>query len=281
MPAIFDSHAHYDSQAFAEDRDQVLDRLFRSGDAGEGYPAIPVCGIVNAGSDISSSRTGIALAERYDRIWCGAGIHPEEAAAAAEEDIASLRELAGHPRVVAIGEIGLDYHYEELCPRDTQQKWFRRQLELARELQLPVIVHDREAHEDTMRLLTEFCRPQSGAGADGGTPVSGVIHCFTGSVEMAREVIKLGLYIGLGGVVTFKNARKAVEVAGEIPLDRLLLETDAPYMAPAPFRGKRCHSGLIAHVAARIGEIRGIPMEQVLNAARENACRLFRITLPE
>ena len=281
MSAIFDSHAHYDSHAFESDRDQLLSKLFTSGDAGEGFPPIPVCAIVNAASDLPSSRTGIALAQRYDRIWCGVGIHPEEAAPVTEEDMKALRELTGQPKVVAIGEIGLDYHYEDLCPREVQKKWFRRQLELARELSLPVIVHDREAHEDTMALLTEFCRPTDRSGANETVPLTGVIHCFTGSVEMAREAVKLGLYIGLGGVVTFKNARKAVEVAAAIPLDRLLLETDAPYMAPTPFRGKRCHSGFIAHVAARIGEIRGISGEQVLDAARDNACRLFRITLPE
>lgn len=281
MSAIFDSHAHYDSHAFEADRDQLLSKLFISGDAGEGFSPVPVCAIVNAASDLPSSRTGIALAERYDRIWCGVGIHPEEAAPVTEEDMADLRELAGHPKVVAVGEIGLDYHYEDLCPREIQLKWFRRQLELARELQLPVIVHDREAHEDTMALLTEFCRPTDRSGANETVPLTGVIHCFTGSAEMAREAVKLGLYIGLGGVVTFKNARKAVEVAAAIPLDRLLLETDAPYMAPVPFRGKRCHSGLIAHVAARIGEIRGIPAEQVLDAARDNACRLFGIALTE
>ena len=252
MPGIFDSHAHYDDTAFDGDREALLASL----------PSRGVDGVVNAASDIPSARAGIRLAERYPYIWAAVGIHPQEADRAVDGDLEECRRLAAHPRVVAIGEIGLDYHYEDACPREKQRDWFRRQLELAVELDLPVVVHDREAHEDTLRLLREV-RPR------------GVIHCFSGSVEMMREAVALGLYIGLGGAVTFKNARRPAEVAAAVPEDRLLLETDAPYMTPVPFRGKRCDSSHIAYTAARIAELRGCPVESLLAATQANARRLF------
>lgn len=254
MSLIFDSHAHYDDPAFDEDRDRLL----------RAFPSCGVSAVINAASDLASSHAGIRLAETYPAVWAAVGIHPQEAGRAALEDEQELRGLTVHPRVVAIGEIGLDYHYAEPS-RQTQLNWFRRQLQLAAECRLPVIIHDRDAHEDTLRLLREF-RP------------AGVIHCFSGSVEMAREVTELGMYIGLGGAVTFKNARKPVEVAAAVPLDRLVLETDAPYMAPVPYRGKRCDSRLIAATSARIAAIRGMEQETLLDAARANACRLFRIS---
>lgn len=254
MPAIFDSHAHYDASAFDGDREALLASL----------PARNVAGIVNAASDLASSRSGVELAGRYPYIWAAVGIHPEEAGHASEADWEECRRLAAHPRVVAVGETGLDYHYEDACPRDVQRDWFRRHLELAAAMALPVIVHDRDAHEDVLRLLQEY-RPQ------------GVVHCFSGSVEMMREITALGMYIGLGGAVTFKNARRPVEAAAAVPADRLLLETDAPYMAPVPLRGKRCDSSYILHTAERIAEIRGIPVEELLSATETNARRLFRI----
>lgn len=254
MPAIFDSHAHYDAEAFEEDRDALLASL----------PGKNVAGVVNAASDAASAQKSVELAEKYPFLWAAAGIHPEEAAGAGEEDLAICRRLLGHPRVVAVGEIGLDYHYEDACPRETQLLWFRRQLALAVELDKPVIVHDREAHEDVLRLLEEF-RPR------------GVVHCFSGSVEMMRQVVRMGMYIGLGGAVTFKNARKPVEVAAAVPADRLLLETDAPYMAPVPFRGRRCDSSLIACTAERIAEIRGVEMTELLEQTARNARTLFQI----
>ena len=254
MPAIFDSHAHYDAEAFDEDRDALLASL----------PGKNVAGVVNAASDAASAQESVWLAEKYPFLWAAAGIHPEEAAGAGEEDLAICRRLLGHPRVVAVGEIGLDYHYEDACPRETQLLWFRRQLALAVELDKPVIVHDREAHEDVLRLLEEF-RPR------------GVVHCFSGSVEMMRQVVRMGMYIGLGGAVTFKNARKPVEVAAAVPADRLLLETDAPYMAPVPFRGRRCDSSLIACTAERIAEIRGVEMTELLEQTARNARTLFQI----
>lgn len=257
MASIFDSHAHYDDEAFDADRDERL----------TGLHADNVCGIVNASASMASSRQSVQLAARYPFVWAAVGIHPEAAAQASAEDIGELRLLYAHPRVVAVGEIGLDYHYEDSCPREKQLEVFAAQLKLATELDAPVIVHDREAHEDILRLLQTF-RPR------------GVVHCFSGSTEMLRELIKIGMYIGLGGAVTFKNARKPVEAAAVVPADRLLLETDAPYMAPVPCRGKRCDSGMIVHTAARIAEIRDITTETLLEQTRQNACRLFSIDCP-
>ncbi len=251
---IFDSHAHYLDRAFDEDREELLTRLFQH----------DVCGIIEAATTATTSQEAVALAHRFPALFAAVGIHPEEAATATDGDIATIRALTADDKVVAIGEIGLDYHYEEYCPREVQHHWFRKQLELANELSLPVIVHDREAHEDTLSFLKQY-RPQ------------GVVHCFSGSTETAAEIVKLGMYIGIGGVVTFKNARKLVEVAAAIPEDRLLLETDAPYLAPVPHRGHRCDSSLIAYTAAAIAEIRGCDTSHVLTVARENANRLFRL----
>lgn len=256
MQPIFDSHAHYDDSAFEEDRDSLLATL----------PDRGVCGVVNCASNLDSARRSIALAQRYPHVWAAVGIHPEDAGDVPPNAIETLRQLATQKKVVAVGEIGLDYHWEDACPRDTQQLWFRRQIELALEMQLPVIVHDRDAHGDMLDILKAY-RP------------AGVVHCFSGSVEMMRDVTDLGMYIGLGGTVTFKNARKPVEVAAAVPADRLLLETDAPYMAPVPFRGKRCDSTLIAHTAARIADIRGVTVDELLIQTAANAERLFGIDL--
>ena len=251
---IFDSHAHYLSEAFDDDRDELLTHLLQT----------DVCNIIEAATDAESSKQAVTIAHRYPSLYAAVGIHPGEALNVAEDDLAVIRQLASDEKVVAIGEIGLDYHYEDCCPRDIQHHWFRRQLELANELSLPVVVHDREAHEDTVLTLKEF-EPR------------GVVHCFSGSVETAREIIKLGLYIGIGGVVTFKNAKKLVEVAAAIPEDRLLLETDAPYLAPVPHRGHRCDSSMIAFTAATIAEIRNTTPDHILHCARENAQRLFNL----
>lgn len=251
---IFDSHAHYLSSAFDDDRDAVLTALFGGN----------VSGIIESGTTVADSAQALQLAEHYDNLWAAVGIHPQEAATFTDRNIDELRTLAKHPKAVAIGEIGLDYHYEDGAPRDIQHRCFRAQLTLARELSLPVVIHDRDAHEDTLSVLKEY------------TP-RGVVHCFSGSVEMAREIVKLGMYIGIGGVVTFKNARKLVEVASEIPLDRLLLETDAPYLAPVPLRGERCDSSMIYHTAATIAALRGTTTDEILRIAEENARRLYRL----
>ncbi|MCI9414057.1 MAG: TatD family hydrolase [Clostridiales bacterium] len=253
MNAIFDSHAHYDDEAFDEDREELLAAL----------PCQNVCAVVNAASDLASSRRGIALSERYPYFWAAVGVHPQEAGRADLSELEEIKRLAGHPRVVAIGEIGLDYHYDEPA-RDLQADWFEEQLALAKELDLPVIVHDRDAHEDVFRLLRRY-QPK------------GVVHCFSGSAEMAKEIVRLGMYIGLGGAVTFKNARRPVQVAAAIPPDRLLLETDAPYMTPVPLRGKRNRSDYLAHTAARLADIRGVSPDDIYALTRENACRLFGI----
>lgn len=253
---IFDSHAHYLDSSFDEDRNALLEKLFSTN----------VCGIIESATTAESSQKAIELAHRFSLLYATVGIHPEEAAGAANGDLDILRRLAADEKVVAVGEIGLDYHYEEYCPREVQKAWFRRQLELARELDLPVVIHDREAHEDTVALLKEY-RPR------------GVVHCFSGSVETAKEVLKLGMYIGIGGVVTFKNARKLVEVAAMVPEDRLLLETDAPYLAPVPHRGHRCDSSMIHFTAETIANIRGVTTDEVLSWGVRNACELYDTTL--
>ncbi len=252
MPQIFDTHAHYDDHAFDADRDALISSL----------PERNVCGVINCGSDLESSQAGVAMAKKYPFIWAAVGVHPIEAQGAPPDYLARLEALCTGPRVVAIGEIGLDYHYD--VPKPIQLKIVREQLSLAKTLGLPVILHDREAHGPMLELLREY-RPR------------GVIHCFSGSVEMMREAVSLGLYIGLGGAVTFKNAVLPPKVAANVPLDRLLLETDAPYMTPVPFRGKRCDSSLIAYTAQRIAGLRGIPLESLYRANLENTAALFGV----
>lgn len=250
---IFDSHAHYTDKAFNEDREIMLGSLKESG----------VCGIINCGADIESSVSSIELANKYDFIYAACGIHPEEADKVPENYIDILRDLAKNEKCVAIGEIGLDYYWRQ-DTKDLQKELFENQILLAKELDLPIIVHDREAHGDTMEILKKH-RPK------------GVLHCFSGSAETAKEVLKSGMYIGLGGALTFKNARKAVEVAQMLPLDRLLLETDCPYMAPVPMRGKRNNSSYISFVAQKVAEIKGIDPQTVLDITTENTKRLFNI----
>ena len=249
------SHAHYYSHQFDSDREQLL---------GWTLQEKGVVGIVNMGSDLESCYATLELARRYDYIWGGVGIHPEDALDLPEDWLGQIQEMLKEPKIVAVGEIGLDYHWLDACPKGRQQEVFATQLELARELALPVVVHDREAHADTLEFLKKY-KP------------AGVVHCFSGSWETAREILDLGMYIGLGGVVTFKNARHAVEVARNIPLERLVLETDAPYMAPVPYRGKRNDSSLIAFVAEKIGELRGMEAQAVLDVTAENTRRLFNL----
>lgn len=254
---IFDSHAHYGDHAFDGDREAVLCGL-----AGGG-----VCGAVTIGTDISSSREALRLARRYSGLglYAAVGIYPEEAGGLPEYWEEELALLLEKPEVVALGEIGLDYHYDDMAPKEVQRNLFERQLLLAKRKGLPVLVHDRDAHGDTLELLRRH-RP------------FGVVHCFSGSVEMMREVVALGMYVGLGGAVTFKNARVPLEVARAVPLERLLLETDAPYMAPVPFRGKRCDSTMIAFTAEKIAELRAVPVQELLDATCENAKRFFGLT---
>lgn len=250
---IFDTHAHYDDDSFDEDRFELLDEMFDSG----------VCGIINCGCTVESSKTSIEFAEKYANIYSAVGIHPQNAAEESSDAVEQIEKLASHKKVVAIGEIGLDYHYD-YTPKDMQLEWFEKQILLAKKLNLPVIVHDREAHADCVELILKH-KPR------------GVMHCFSGSVETAKQLTDIGFYIGLGGSVTFKNAKKPAEVAASLPLDKLLLETDCPYMTPVPFRGRRNNSALIAYTAEKIAELRGITAQEVINQATQNAYKLFNI----
>ena len=251
---LFDTHAHLDSESFDNDREELIASLPEQG----------LTLVMNPGCDLPSSRMAVALAERYDFLYAAVGSHPDAADLVDEAVLEEYRSLCRSPRVKAIGEIGLDYHYEDV-PREIQQRAFRAQMALARELDLPVIVHEREAHEDGMKIVDEF--PE----------VKGVFHCYSGSLEMAKELVKRGYYIGFTGVLTFKNARKAVEVASAIPLERIVLETDCPYMSPEPFRGKRNDPGRLCYMAQRLAEIRGMDVAEVQRITLENGKRLYRI----
>ena len=251
---LFDTHAHMNDPAYDEDRAEVLLGLKDKG----------VELMMNVGCCLDSSKDCIAMAEQYPFVYASVGSHPDSADEVNEEVIEQYRQMANHPKVLAIGEIGLDYYYETI-PREIQQKAFRMQMQLAKELDMPVIVHERNAHDDGMRIVKEF------------PTVKGVFHCYSGSAEMARQLVKMGWYIGFTGVLTFKNARKAVETAASIPLDRIVLETDCPFMAPEPFRGKRNHPGYLYRMAEKLAEIRGISVEEVHAATFENGKRLYRI----
>lgn len=252
---IFDTHAHLDDRAFDADRAALLSQL----------PGLGLTLVMDPGCSLASSQAAAALAEEYDYIYAAVGSHPDAADEVNEAVLEQYRQLAQQcPKVRAIGEIGLDYHYEDI-PRDVQKRAFRAQMDLARELELPVIVHEREAHEDGMKIVEEF--PQ----------VTGVFHCYSGSLEMAKVLIRRGWYIGFGGVLTFKNARKTVEVASQIPLDRLVLETDCPYMSPEPFRGRRNDPGRLRLVAEKLAQLRGLSVEEIENITLENGKRLYRI----
>lgn len=253
---IYDSHAHYDDSAFDADRAWLLEKQL---------PLGGVRCVINMGTRLRTCASTVGLSDLNPYVFAAVGIHPEEIDDSLPEDwIDCLRVWLRRGDAVAVGEIGLDYHWEDCAPRERQIEVFAAQLALAKEMDFPVCVHDRDAHADVLALLKEH-RPQ------------GVVHCFSGSAEIAREIVDLGMYIGLGGAVTFKNAKKVLRVAREIPLDRLLLETDAPYMAPEPYRGRRCDSSMIPYAAARIAELRGITTREVLEASNRNITRLFRL----
>lgn len=253
MGMIFDSHAHYDDARFDECRDEILGQMQKNN----------VCGIINCGTDIDTSLFAISLANKYDFVYAAVGYHPEAVNNDTDFDEEQMLNFIKEDRVVAIGEIGLDYYWDTTF-KEKQIEMFERQLQFAAAHSLPVIIHDREAHADTLQLIKKH-KPK------------GVLHCFSGSVEMAKEVVELGLYIGVGGVVTFKNSKKIVEVIKEIPLERILLETDAPYLAPEPFRGKLNRSDYIEFVAKKIAEIKNVDYEQVLLQTTENTKKLFNI----
>ena len=254
-PMIFDSHAHYDSSKFNEDREELLNSMQENG----------IGTILNSGASWKSVTEVVKLAEKYPFMYAAAGLHPDEVGDLNEERFEFLKSQCQHEKVVAVGEIGLDYYWDNES-HDVQKKWFIRQLELARELDLPVIIHSRDAAADTLEIMKEY-----------GQGLRGVIHCFSYSIELAREYVKMGFHIGIGGVVTFKNGRKLKEIAAEIPLDRILLETDCPYLAPVPFRGKRNCSIYISYVAEEIANLKGISCEEVIAQTEKNAKELFRI----
>ena len=252
---LFDTHAHMDDRAFDADRAQLLEDL----------PNQQIALLMNPGCSLESSRNAVKLANTHDYIYAAVGSHPDVADEVNEEVLEEYRTLCKlNSKVTAIGEIGLDYHYEDI-PRDLQKKAFRAQMALAAELDLPVIVHERDAHEEGMAIVKEF------------PTVTGVFHCYSGSAEMARQLVDLGWYIGFTGVLTFKNARKAVETAQSIPLERIVLETDCPFMAPEPFRGKRNDPGYIFRMAEKLAEIRGLSVEEIQHITTENGKRLYRI----
>ena len=252
---LFDTHAHMDDRAFNEDREELLAGFVQKG----------IGLVMNPGCSLASSRNAIALAEKYPFVYAAVGSHPDVADEVNDAVLEEYRKLCKlHDKVKAIGEIGIDYHYEDI-PRQLQLKAFRMQMELAREVGLPVIVHEREAHEDGMAVVREF------------PDVTGVFHCYSGSAEMARQLADKGWYIGFTGVLTFKNARKAIETAQALPIDRIVLETDCPYMAPVPHRGKRNDPGYLCHMAEKLAEIRGLSVEEIHQITYENGKRLYRI----
>lgn len=254
---LFDTHAHLDSRKFDQDRDEVIARAREAG----------VSLMVNVGFNRETIPTTLALAERYDHIWAAVGWHPVDAVdMRLEEDLAWIESLARHPKVVAIGEIGLDYHWDT-SPKDVQHVVFREQIRLARRLGLPIVIHNRDAHEDTVRILRE----------EGASEVGGVMHCFSGSWEIARQCLDMNFYISFGGPVTFLNARVPKEVLAKVPADRLLIETDAPYLAPHPHRGKRNEPAWVRLVAEAAAEIRGMKWEDLAHLTRENGQACFRI----
>lgn len=253
---IFETHAHYEDERFSEDRNELLNC----------FPEFGIDYVVNVGSSMETSRKSMELAGQYDFIYAAVGVHPDHVGQLTETDLEKLGKWCHTSKVVALGEIGLDYYYEEPV-REIQQEWFARQLEVAYQENMPIIVHSRDAAEDTMRILKEHH----------GDALTGIIHCFGYSREMAREFVKMGFDIGVGGVVTFKNARRLVEVVEDIDLSHIVLETDCPYMAPVPHRGKRNSSLLIPHIAEKIAEIKGISLETVYQQTMANAKRIYRL----
>lgn len=252
MP-LFDTHAHYQDNAFRQDRRELLEAL----------PAAGVEAVVVPGVDVESSRAALALAEGYGSIYAAVGIHPEDCAGCTDGDFEAVRALCGHPKAVAIGEIGLDYYWKENPPKAFQQEVFRRQLDMALELDLPVVVHDREAHGDCLDIVLAY------------PGLRGVFHCFSGSPEMAEALLKRGWYLGFDGPITYKNAKRAPEVAAVTPLDRIVVETDAPYLSPVPNRGRRNDSRNLPYIVEKLAEWKGVPPEEMARVTWENGLRLF------
>lgn len=254
---LFDTHAHLNAEQFDEDREKMLARARQMG----------ISRILNIGFNRETIPSSLQLAEKYDYIYSSVGWHPVDAKDYTEEDYDWLKSLCDHPKVVAIGEIGLDYYWDT-SPKEVQDRVFREQIRLAKEVNLPILIHNREAHGDLLRILKE----------ERADEVGGIMHAFSGSVEMAKECIDMNFYISFGGPVTFKNARKPKEVAQEIPLDRILIETDSPYLTPHPFRGKRNESGYILYVAEVLAELRGLTTEEIAHITYNNAVKVLRLS---
>lgn len=252
---LFDSHAHLDDEKFDEDREQVIARIFESG----------VAGFVNVGACMASSARSVTLATQYEKIYAAVGIHPHDAENALEKDYEQLATWSKLPKVVGIGEIGLDYYYD-LSPRDVQRKVFVRQIDVARQMNMPIIIHDRDAHADILDVIKKEAKG-----------VRGILHCFSGSLEMAKEIIKLGFYISIAGPVTFKNAAKLPEIVANVPLERLLIETDSPYLTPHPHRGKRNEPTYVRLVAEQVASLRGMELSALAEATHNNAKDIFKI----
>ncbi|RKD26638.1 TatD DNase family protein [Caminicella sporogenes DSM 14501] len=253
---LFDSHTHLDDRKFDKDRDDVIKRAKENG----------ISYIMNPGADYESSVRAVELADKYDMVYAAVGIHPHDAKTMDEMMLELLKAMTKKPKVMAIGEIGLDYHYD-YSPREVQKKWFREQIRLAKEVKLPIIIHDREANNDVMKILKEENAFENGV----------LLHCYSGSAELAKEYIKLGAYISIAGPITFKNARKAVEVVQTVPIEYLMIETDAPYLTPVPYRGKRNETSYVRFIAEKIAEIKGISFEEVAQKTTENAKKYFGI----
>lgn len=256
MDKIFETHAHYDDKQFDSDRDDLIQR----------FPDNGIDRVVNVGASLDSVFTSIGLAEKYDYIYAAAGVHPSESAELSEEGMTWLRAQTSHPKVVAVGEIGLDYYWDEPA-RPIQKHWFERQIELAREVKKPVIIHSRDAAKDTLDMMKALhCED-----------IGGVIHCFSYSVEMAREFLNMGFYLGVGGVVTFKNAKTLKEVTTYAPMERIVLETDSPYLAPVPFRGKRNSALYLPYIAEAVAQLKQVSKKEVIEATSQNAYKLYRM----
>ena len=251
---LFDTHSHYNDKAFSEDLENVLEKVKNSG----------VTKLVCIGYNLKSSKKAVELAQKYDFIYATVGVHPSDTKDMTDDDIETLKQLAKHKKVVAIGEIGLDYHYDDTDP-ETQKIWFRKQLDLAKELDMPVVIHDRESKGECIKILKEK------------NITNGVFHCFSGSAETAKEILKMGFHISFTGVLTFKNARRALEALEVIPLEKLFIETDCPYMAPEPFRGTRNDSSLVYRVAEKMAEIKDLSVQEIINITTENAKHFFNI----
>ena len=251
---LFDTHAHLDDKSFDKDRDELIEEIRGSG----------VTNIMDIGADIESSKKALSIAKKYAFIYAAVGVHPSDVSGMTDADLDVIRELAKDEKVKAIGEIGLDYHYDD-ADREAQKKWFVKQLELADELGLPVVIHDRDSKGDCINILRDM------------KVKNAVMHCFSGSAETARQLVKMGLMISFTGVLTFKNARRAVEACREIPLERLMIETDCPYMAPEPHRGERNHSGYVRFVAEKMAAVKGVSYDEICRITYENGRRFFNI----